>query len=71
VSEFIGKNNALVGHFYYVPPEASPEDKALNQKDKGFGQYPELSCEEALILRTEYSNPAMMALVEAYLENYL
>ena len=46
VREHVGMRNALVCHFYYIPPEAKDADLALNQADAGYDEFPALTVGE-------------------------
>ena len=47
VGETLGMGTAIVGHYYYIPPNALDTDFCLNQADTGYDQYPQLTVEEA------------------------
>lgn len=37
-----------VNHYYFIPPDAKPDDTALNQADTIFPQYPMLTVAEVM-----------------------
>ena len=50
VGEHFGMEEAMVGHFYVIPPGAEDMDMALNHADAGYGEFPALTVGEARIL---------------------
>ena len=50
VGEHFGMGEAMVGHFYVIPPGAEDTDMALNHADAGFGEFPALTVGEVRML---------------------
>lgn len=46
IGKHVGMRNALVGHYYYIPPGAKDTDLALNQADAGYPEFPPLTVGE-------------------------